>query len=74
MMGLANAGGLVLDQATKRIIANGGTGTITFGDADVSDVLPCLLNFDFELDMNSDPPSTTIWNAMGVPVEAVDCG
>jgi hypothetical protein len=39
-MGLASERGLILDQATRRITANGGTVTITFGHADVSDVLP----------------------------------
>ena len=55
-------------------LPDGGSGEITVGSYDALGVYPCTLNFDFEMDMGTDPPSTTIWNTQGVVVEGVNCG
>ena len=63
-----------MDMSSPDLMPDGGTGTITFAGYDALGTYPCALNFDLELDMNSDPPTTRTWRAQGIPVEGVNCG
>ena len=62
------------DNADPDTFPDEGTGTISFPALDGLGIYPCAINIDIELDMNSDPPSSTIWSTQGIMVEGVNCG